>query len=85
MYIARLLKTNFFINIPLSSNKTTNQITLLLPQVKIWEDGKCLGTIETMEEVWDLLAIQDHLITVRHIDVTMYSISQRGKSYNKDG
>ncbi|ODN04122.1 Myosin heavy chain kinase B [Orchesella cincta] len=45
--------------------------------VKVWEDGKCLGTIETMEEIWDLLAIQDHFITVRHIDVTVYSITQR--------
>ncbi|CAL8118320.1 unnamed protein product [Orchesella dallaii] len=45
--------------------------------VKVWEDGKCLGTIETMEEIWDLLAIQDHFVTVRHIDVTIYSIVQR--------
>lgn len=46
--------------------------------VKVWKDGKCLGTIETMEEIWDMLAVEGHIVTVRHVDVTLFTLAERG-------
>lgn len=48
-------------------------------QLKVWLDGKCLGTIETMEEIWDLKVFEGHFVTVRHVDVTMFSVTERGE------
>lgn len=48
-------------------------------ELKIWQDGKCLGEIETAEEIWDMLAVEGHFITVRHVDVSVFSVTETGK------
>lgn len=49
--------------------------------VKVWQDGSCMGTIETLEEIWYMdVASEKELVTARNVDVTVFSISERGMS-----
>ncbi|OXA59317.1 zinc finger CCCH domain-containing protein 17-like [Folsomia candida] len=49
-----------------------------LGKVLIWEDGKLIGILETLEEIWDMMIYNDLLFTARHLDVVINTLSQRG-------
>jgi hypothetical protein len=51
-----------------------------LGKIKIWEDGKLLATLETMEEIWDMIVGGDgQIVTCRHLDVIIHTATDRGK------
>lgn len=51
-----------------------------LGNVFVWEvdTGRLIGRVETMEEIWDMQVFpNNHLITVRHLDVTIFNVHMK--------